>query len=112
MAKKTIHVVRPFVLTNDDHSTTTHGVGKHLVESEVADHWFTKAHLDGNVETDAERLAREAEENAARLEADRAAKEAEDQRLAKEQEDAEAAAKKAADDAAKEADKASRQRGK
>lgn len=101
MAKKTIHVVRPFVLTNDDHSTTTYGVGKHTVESEVADHWFTKAHLDGNVETDQERLAREAEENGARLEAERAAQEAEDARL-----------KKEAEDAAKEAEKASRQRGK
>lgn len=108
MAKKTIHVVRPFVLTHDDHTSTTYSVGKHSVEAEVADHWFTKAHLDGNVESDQERMAREAQENADRLENERAAKEAEEVHLAKEQEELEA--KTLAD--AKEAEKATRQRGK
>ncbi|HAU74868.1 MAG TPA: hypothetical protein DCW88_04860 [Agrobacterium sp.] len=45
MAK--ITVAKPFKLTLDSGEIKVFDVGDHTVDKEVADHWFTKAHLEG-----------------------------------------------------------------
>ena len=51
---KTITVVKNFVLTLEDHTTRFFRKGVHVVEAEIADHWYVKANTD--VETDAAAL--------------------------------------------------------
>lgn len=45
MAK--ITVAKPFKLTLDSGEVKEFGIGEHDVNKEVAEHWFTKAHLEG-----------------------------------------------------------------
>ncbi|MQB09529.1 hypothetical protein DXT96_06615 [Agrobacterium sp. ICMP 6402] len=45
MAK--ITVAKPFKLTLDSGEIKVFDVGEHDVSKEIADHWFTKAHLEG-----------------------------------------------------------------
>lgn len=45
MAK--ITVAKPFKLTLDSGEIKVFDIGDHTVDKEVADHWFTKAHLEG-----------------------------------------------------------------
>jgi hypothetical protein len=45
MAK--ITVATPFKLTLDNGEVKVFDVGEHAVDKEVAEHWFTKAHLEG-----------------------------------------------------------------
>jgi len=47
MAKVKIHVAKPFKLLTEKGEPMHFGVGNHTVDQAVADHWFVKAHLDG-----------------------------------------------------------------
>lgn len=42
-----ITVAKPFKLTLDSGEIKEFDVGEHTVDKEVAEHWFTKAHLEG-----------------------------------------------------------------
>ncbi|EQC4364800.1 STY1053 family phage-associated protein, partial [Shigella flexneri] len=44
-----IHVHTPFVLTLPDGSRREFVKGRHVVEEDVATHWFTRAHAEVSV---------------------------------------------------------------
>jgi regulator of protease activity HflC (stomatin/prohibitin superfamily) len=83
---KTITVVKNFVLTLEDHTTRAFKKGVHVVEAEIADHWYVKANTD--VEADAAALK-------AKLEAEALAEKAKLEAAALAKAEAEAAALKA-----------------
>jgi regulator of protease activity HflC (stomatin/prohibitin superfamily) len=67
---KTINVLKNFVLTLEDHTTRAFKKGVHVVEAEIADHWYVKANTEAvadvkSVEADAEALKAKAESEAA-----------------------------------------------
>ena len=43
----TIHVAKAFILSLDSGEKLSIGVGRHQVSDEVAQHWYTQAHLFG-----------------------------------------------------------------
>ena len=45
-----IHVVKPFLLKDDDHKLTEYKVGRYDVPQEIAEHWYVIPHLEGFVE--------------------------------------------------------------
>lgn len=47
MAKVKIHVAKAFKLLGKDGKQHDFPVGNHTVDQDVAEHWFVKAHLDG-----------------------------------------------------------------
>jgi len=68
----TISVLKKFVLTRDDHTTQVFEPGVHVVEDDIATHWFVGAQASViAVETDADKAA--AASLAAARQAERAA---------------------------------------
>ncbi len=75
-----IHVARGFTLTHDDGRKVVIAAGKQSVDQDVADHFYTKAHLVGakpNPAAGTPAFLRAAAEERARLESERALFEAE-----------------------------------
>lgn len=60
-----IHVHTPFVLTLPDGSQREFVKGRHVVEEDVATHWFTRAHAEVSVgkATDARNEVKNAKES-------------------------------------------------
>lgn len=107
MAKVKIHVAKAFKLLGKDGKQHDFPVGNHTIDQDVAEHWFVKAHLDGesaqsaDTEAAADELLAELEAKAKAID-EREAKVAEREKAVAEREQAiEAKAKEEAEAKAK-----------